>query len=424
MVMDDNCNPPQSDDSSSGLNHGIKYYKNEVRYYSKLENVEMTCKMLFCLGDAYRKQNKFKKAKKSYVVSQKLYEEEKDVEGEARCLETIGDLSIDYNDPNGAIHYYNLALKKYQALNNQKKLISLNSKIADIYNTEGSYDDAERFYKKSISSGAGTETRNSLKNLQEKISNLKPSKNQSIILLGLVLALILAEVVTTYYNMQWGLLINGLILIGLIVGSVVSDSPNFSNLLRSIIVFPLIRIIGLSMPIMQMDTLYWFPIISIPIFAAAYILIRGQSMTRQSVGLVRGDLKIQIPVIFTGVLFGVTEYLILRPEPLISSFTVFNVVIAVIILTISTGFAEELLFRGILQKNAENVMGKYMAILFASVIFSILHTGWMSFLDLIFVFLVAVFYGFVFQRTRSIMGISISHGLTNILLFVFMPFLI
>ena len=264
---------------------------------------------------------------------------------------------------------------------------------------------------------------NSLKNLQEKISNLRPSRNQSIILLGLILALILAEVVTTYIDMQWGLLINGLILISLIVGSVVSDSPNFSNLLRSMIVLPLIRIIGLSMPIMKIDTLYWFPIISIPLFAAAYFLIRGQSMTRQSVGLVKGDLKIQIPIIFTGIVFGAIEYLILKPEPLIATFTLFNLVFAGIILTISTGFAEELLFRGILQKNAENVMGKYMAILFASVIFSILHTGWMSFLDLIFVFLVAVFYGFVFQRTRSIFGISFSHGLTNIFLFVVMPFL-
>jgi membrane protease YdiL (CAAX protease family) len=380
--------------------------------------------MLFKLGHTYKKQKQFKNAKKSFLVSLKLYKEEDDTEGEARCLEAVGDLSFDYHDSNGAIKYYNLALKKYQALNNEKKEIIISNKIAEIYRSDGSYDDAERFYKRSISYGAGSKTVNALKNLQEKISNLRPCCNQSIILSGLILALVLAEVVTTYIDMQWGLMINGLILISLIIGSVVSDSPNFSNLLRSMIVLPLIRIIGLSMPIMKIDTLYWFPIISIPLFAAAYFLIRGQSMTRQSVGLVKGDLKIQIPIIFTGILFGAIEYLILKPEPLIATFTLFNLVFAGIILTISTGFAEELLFRGILQKNAENVMGKYMAILFASVIFSILHTGWMSFLDLIFVFLVAVFYGFVFQRTRSIFGISFSHGLTNIFLFVVMPFLV
>jgi membrane protease YdiL (CAAX protease family) len=402
----------------------IAYYKEAISYYSKFENVKMTCEMLFKLGHSYEKLKQFKKAKKSFLVSLKLFKEEKDVEGQARCLEAIGDLSRDFNDSNAAIRYYNLSLKKYGELADNEKVIKLYGKIAHIYRAEGSYDDAERFYKKSISLGAGEETRNSLRNLQEKISNIKPGRKQSFILLGFILALVLAEVVTTYYDMQWGLLINGLILISLIVGSVVSDSPNFSNLLRSMIVLPLIRIIGLSMPIMKIDSLYWFPIISIPLFAAAFFLIRSQSMTRQSVGLVRGDLKIQIPIIFTGILFGAIEYLILKPEPLIATFTVFNVIFAGIILTISTGFAEELLFRGILQKNAENVMGKYTAILFASVIFSILHTGWMSFMDLIFVFLVAVFYGFVFQRTRSIMGISFSHGLTNIFLFVIMPFLI
>ena len=421
--LDKKINFKRSDYPLNSVEGDIAYYKDAISYYSKFENVKMTCEMLFKLGHTYKKQKQFKNAKKSFLVSLKLYKEENDTEGEARCLEAVGDLSVDYHDSNGAIKYYNLALKKYQTLHNEKKEIIISNKIAEIYRSDGSYDDAERFYKRSISYGAGDKTVNSLKNLQEKISNLRPSRNQSIILSGLILALVLAEVVTTYIDMQWGLLINGLILVSLIIGSVVSESPNFSNLLRSMIVLPLIRIIGLSMPIMKIDTLYWFPIISIPLFAAAYFLIRGQSMTRQSVGLVKGDLKIQIPIIFTGIVFGAIEYLILKPEPLIATFTLFNLVFAGIILTISTGFAEELLFRGILQKNAENVMGKYMAILFASVIFSILHTGWMSFLDLIFVFLVAIFYGFVFQRTRSIFGISFSHGLTNIFLFVVMPFL-
>ncbi len=421
--LDKKINFKRSDYPLNSVEGDIAYYKDAISYYSKFENVKMTCEMLFKLGHTYKKQKQFKNAKKSFLVSLKLYKEENDTEGEARCLEAVGDLSVDYHDSNGAIKYYNLALKKYQALHNEKKEIIISNKIAEIYRSDGSYDDAERFYKRSISYGAGDKTVNSLKNLQEKISNLRPSRNQSIILSGLILALVLAEVVTSYIDMQWGLLINGLILVSLIIGSVVSESPNFSNLLRSMIVLPLIRIIGLSMPIMKIDTLYWFPIISIPLFAAAYFLIRGQSMTRQSVGLVKGDLKIQIPIIFTGIVFGAIEYLILKPEPLIATFTLFNLVFAGIILTISTGFAEELLFRGILQKNAENVMGKYMAILFASVIFSILHTGWMSFLDLIFVFLVAIFYGFVFQRTRSIFGISFSHGLTNIFLFVVMPFL-
>ena len=421
--LDKKINFKRSDYPLNSVEGDIAYYKDAISYYSKFENVKMTCEMLFKLGHTYKKQKQFKNAKKSFLVSLKLYKEENDTEGEARCLEAVGDLSVDYHDSNGAIKYYNLALKKYQTLHNEKKEIIISNKIAEIYRSDGSYDDAERFYKRSISYGAGDKTVNSLKNLQEKISNLRPSRNQSIILSGLILALVLAEVVTTYIDMQWGLLINGLILVSLIIGSVVSESPNFSNLLRSMIVLPLIRIIGLSMPIMKIDTLYWFPIISIPLFAAAYFLIRGQSMTRQSVGLVKGDLKIQIPIIFTGIVFGAIEYLILKPEPLIATFTLFNLVFAGIILTISTGFAEELLFRGILQKNAENVMGKYMAILFASVIFSILHTGWMSFLDLIFVFLVAIFYGFVFQQTRSIFGISFSHGLTNIFLFVVMPFL-
>jgi membrane protease YdiL (CAAX protease family) len=42
-------------------------------------------------------------------------------------------------------------------------------------------------------------------------------------------------------------------------------------------------------------------------------------------------------------------------------------------------------------------------------------------LDVIFVFLVAMFFGFVVTRTRSILGVTIAHGLTNVGLFIFFP---
>jgi len=95
-----------------------------------------------------------------------------------------------------------------------------------------------------------------------------------------------------------------------------------------------------------------------------------------------------------------------------------------VVIIIATGFAEELLYRGLIQKNAENVMGKYYALLFASLLFTALHMGWTSNLDLIFVFLVALFYGYIFQKTRSIIGISLSHGISNILLFLVLPLLL
>ena len=44
------------------------------------------------------------------------------------------------------------------------------------------------------------------------------------------------------------------------------------------------------------------------------------------------------------------------------------------------------------------------------------------FFDLVFVFAVAIIYGAIFYKTRSIVGITLNHGLSNTMLFIVMPF--
>ncbi|ODS37684.1 MAG: hypothetical protein A7316_09175 [Candidatus Altiarchaeales archaeon WOR_SM1_86-2] len=95
--------------------------------------------------------------------------------------------------------------------------------------------------------------------------------------------------------------------------------------------------------------------------------------------------------------------------------------ISALILLVFTGFSEELAFRGLILTNAEKTMGKYLGLIFVSVLFAIMHIVWRSLIDIIFVFGVGLFYGFVFLKTRCLLGITISHGLTNIILFVVMP---
>ena len=47
-----------------------------------------------------------------------------------------------------------------------------------------------------------------------------------------------------------------------------------------------------------------------------------------------------------------------------------------------------------------------------------LHLGYRSAWDIVFVFGVAIFFGYLVRRTRSIVGVTLSHGLINILLYL------
>ncbi len=257
--------------------------------------------------------------------------------------------------------------------------------------------------------------------IPQKQSRFPFSRNELVISLIYLTGLIVAEAVVAYYNLELVMVLEAVILFALLVNSSMT-SHNLSLLLRSMMALPIIRIIGLSIPLMQIQPLYWFPIIALPLFASAFTIMRSQGLSFKNVGFIWGNIPLQLTIALTGIFLGIVEFLILEPKPLIATFNLENLIFASIILIISTGLAEEILFRGIIQNNAQNVFGPYMGLLYASLLFTALHIGWASFYDLVFVFIVAVFYGYIFLKTRSILGITLSHGISNTFLFLIVPF--
>ncbi len=86
-----------------------------------------------------------------------------------------------------------------------------------------------------------------------------------------------------------------------------------------------------------------------------------------------------------------------------------------------TGCMEEIIFRGILLKAADDYLGKTHSLIYASFIFSVLHIIHYSFLDVVFVFGVALLFIFFVRRTGSLLGVALAHGITNIVLYLVLP---
>jgi uncharacterized protein len=76
-------------------------------------------------------------------------------------------------------------------------------------------------------------------------------------------------------------------------------------------------------------------------------------------------------------------------------------VIPAVVVGIATGAPEELIFRGVLQTATRPILGRLNWI-YVSLVFAVLHIGYQSALDLAFVFGVGLLYGWVFERSRSI----------------------
>jgi hypothetical protein len=94
-----------------------------------------------------------------------------------------------------------------------------------------------------------------------------------------------------------------------------------------------------------------------------------------------------------------------------------------LILLVFTGFLEELIFRGVLQYTALQQLGR-AGVIYVSAVYAVLYLGYRSVLNIFFVFSVALIFAWFVWRSGSILGVSLSHGLANVTLYLVFPFLL
>ena len=246
-------------------------------------------------------------------------------------------------------------------------------------------------------------------------------RNLYLICAAYLLPITCAEVLTIY-NPKAGIALHAVILFALLLHSgMESDKDkNLSTFLMALVLAPLIRILSLSMPFVQFSKISGFLLISLPIFVGIFTCMWLQGLRAKDVGLSSSKLKhtpIEAGVILLAIPVGIIEYLILKPAPFPGSGSgAVNLIAASLIFVVCTGFLEELVFRGLIQHNAIKLMSKWWGILFVSTIFGVLHVGNLALWDCVLAFSLGFIYSIVREKTGSIYGISISHGIINTVL--------
>ena len=411
------------------LDKALRYCYKALNYLRTYADTKTEADVLLEIGNIYVEHDDYENGQKYYQSSLKAFKAADDHTGEGYALSGIGFILEKQERFVEAREYYFDAVKKFEETNDQERVATISSLIGGTYEEQGAWEDAIIEYKhsssifKNVSDNKRKQHMDDLINdIQNKRSITKTTRNEQIIAVLYLIGLIFAEISVLYINTQVGIIIELVILFALLINSSLDVSYNYSVLLKSIMIIPIIRIIGLLLPIIQIQPLYWFPIIAVPLYEAIYTIMKSQGLNIKHVGLIWGNKKVQFLIALTGLLIGIIEYTILQPQPLIKVLDPVTLIFTSIILFISIGLAYELIFRGIMQKNAENAFGTIAGILYTAVLFTALQIGWNSFIELIFVFMVALFYGYTFMKTRSIVGITVSSGISTIFLFLIGPF--
>jgi hypothetical protein len=267
----------------------------------------------------------------------------------------------------------------------------------------------------------------------QPIAFLEPLWRSTPVLAGASLAgLIIAEAVTAFVQPTAGVLTHIVLLICFLTAGTLTPHRTQAALFTALSIAPLIRIISLGMPLYHhFPQAYWYVLTAIPLFLATYLIAKELHIPARSMylRLPRAKyLRIELAVAFSGILLGLVEWRLIGTGSPVLAFPAQHgeplfvaAVLTGVILMTCTGLLEEVIFRGMILRVASSVLGQRAGLLFMALLFAILHIGWRSAFDFVFVFFVAIYFGLVVRKTKSVVGVTFAHGAINTMLFVVLP---
>jgi membrane protease YdiL (CAAX protease family) len=236
-----------------------------------------------------------------------------------------------------------------------------------------------------------------------------------------LLLITVAEALTVFESPSLGMVAHACLLIVLIAHGSLGRQDSGRGLMLTLTLAPLTRLLTLALAVPGLSYVLWYPVIAIPLLTAVVQIIRQVGLSRTQLGLRPGVLPLQLMLLGGGFGLGALEYNILAPESLLTVLSWRTLWLPFASLFICAGFIEELIFRGVLQAVALPALRRW-ALLYVSILFSVLHLGHRSLVDVVFVLGMSLLFGHLVLWGRSILGVALAHGLANIMLFVLMPF--
>ena len=248
------------------------------------------------------------------------------------------------------------------------------------------------------------------------------------VMIAAELLLVLAAVARLDLLALLGLIVDVVLVLSLPVLAALTipkDRP-LGQFLGALVLAPLLRVVSVSTPLAHFSLIQWLGILAVPLLIAGAAIIEAQGLRPRDVFLGVGKrryLPLNAALVVSGLPLGFLEYQILHPPPTtwISAPDPGQLTFAAIVAFFSTGLAEELIFRGILLRTGIPVLGLRGTVLYVTLVFAVLHIGFMSWADLLLVVLLGLLFSGVVVSTGSLWGAAGAYALANVALYVLFP---
>lgn len=183
---------------------------------------------------------------------------------------------------------------------------------------------------------------------------------------------------------------------------------------------PLFRLVNLGMPVFFQLTAYWLPLVYGPLIPALVYVDRFESTAPVHFEVRQGLLYAPVAVA-AGASLAAVEWVILRPDALVPTWSLAQLLMITVVMVCFVGFVEEYLFRGLIQGTTEREFGRLTGIALASVLFGAMHSGYGVPAELLFAAGVGLVFGLMYDYTENLTFVTLVHGFLNVFLFAVYP---
>lgn len=214
-----------------------------------------------------------------------------------------------------------------------------------------------------------------------------------------------------------------LVLVSVVLGTIVIKDRILALSISALGLAPLFRIVNVATPV-AVDFLVFVTMSYGFLLVAVFIFIYVNKITWKEIGVTFKKWHIYLPLaIILGFLLAPVEYIILGPPAWIPKNTVFNILVLALVMIFFVGLAEELMFRALIQTYLGKLLKPWLGLVLTSLLFGLMHGVWTSYLELVFTFAAGLLFGYLYHRTRNLPFIAVLHGVEDVFLFGFLPFI-
>lgn len=188
----------------------------------------------------------------------------------------------------------------------------------------------------------------------------------------------------------------------------------------SLTIVPIIRILSLTLPLPYIPVLVVPAVIALPVMIVVWLIVREPAITYPTLGLTSAHLPFEVLLICSAASLASIQYTFLQTRLAVPPFPWPVLVLTALSLIVFTGLLEEIIFRGLLQSLALPILGRW-SFLYGAFLYTTISISSNSVVHMLLTFLISLAFGYVVFHGKSVIGVGITRGVSNVIMFLVLP---